>query len=227
MRIVVLCLDKGFHVYFVDFGNEEVVSLNRLSECPDNLRTLPWQSVQIQLANIHLTDDERYSLLQGYENERLEMKVSAQNQNLYLVDLFQTGKSLTDCIVDSRKKTETANMVEKESIPSIPPKTESLPVIVNSLDIRSAQSAFSDLKRSVAPVAPPPQPPPPPPTKPVNSSDVVTKPVVVNEEKPDKNAMNDNLTAMITEQRRQNRLLEQVIAAVNTTNALLTQLVQR
>lgn len=37
----------------------------------------------------------------------------------------------------------------------------------------------------------------------------------------------ENLIAMITEQRRQNRLLEQVIAAINTTNALLTQLVQR
>ena len=38
---------------------------------------------------------------------------------------------------------------------------------------------------------------------------------------------NENLITLITEQRRQNRLLEQVIAAVNTTNALLTQLVQR
>ena len=39
--------------------------------------------------------------------------------------------------------------------------------------------------------------------------------------------LNENLTAMITEQRRQNRLLEQVIAAINTSNALLAQLVQR
>lgn len=40
-------------------------------------------------------------------------------------------------------------------------------------------------------------------------------------------SINDNLATLITEQRRQNRLLEQVIAAINTTNALLTQLVQR
>ena len=38
---------------------------------------------------------------------------------------------------------------------------------------------------------------------------------------------NDSATNLISEQRRQNRLLEQVIAAINTTNALLTQLVQR
>jgi hypothetical protein len=56
--------------------------------------------------------------------------------------------------------------------------------------------------------------------------DTVTKPLSVTEEKND-NAINDNLTTLITEQRRQNRLLEQVIAAINTTNALLTQLVQR
>jgi len=48
-----------------------------------------------------------------------------------------------------------------------------------------------------------------------------------NDEKTDNTVLNDNLTTMITEQRRQNRLLEQVIAAVNTTNALLNQLVQR
>jgi hypothetical protein len=53
-----------------------------------------------------------------------------------------------------------------------------------------------------------------------------TKPVSPNEQNNDSN-FNDNLTTMITEQRRQNRLLEQIIAAINTTNALLTQLVQR
>ena len=39
--------------------------------------------------------------------------------------------------------------------------------------------------------------------------------------------LNDNLTTLINEQRRQNHLLQQVLAAINTTNALLTQLVQR
>lgn len=37
----------------------------------------------------------------------------------------------------------------------------------------------------------------------------------------------ENLLNLIVEQRRGNRLLEQVIAAINTTNALLAQLVQR
>ena len=38
---------------------------------------------------------------------------------------------------------------------------------------------------------------------------------------------NELLSTLINEQRRQNHLLEQVIAAINSTNALLTQLVQR
>jgi hypothetical protein len=43
----------------VDFGNEEAVTMNRLSECPDNLQAIPWQSVQIKLARIQLTADDR------------------------------------------------------------------------------------------------------------------------------------------------------------------------
>jgi hypothetical protein len=70
----------------------------------------------------------------------------------------------------------------------------------------------------------------PPPTvtaaKSFSTMNTVAKPVSPNEQNTDNN-FTDNLTTMITEQRRQNRLLEQVIAAVNTTNALLTQLVQR
>jgi hypothetical protein len=59
-----------------------------------------------------------------------------------------------------------------------------------------------------------------------SSADTVTKQSSTIEQKTD-STTNDNLIALITEQRRQNRLLEQVIAAINTTNALLTQLVQR
>ncbi|CAF3795285.1 unnamed protein product [Rotaria sp. Silwood1] len=55
---------------------------------------------------------------------------------------------------------------------------------------------------------------------------IETKSFSTNEQNNNSN-FNDNLTTMIIEQRRQNQLLEQVIAAVNTTNALLTQLVQR
>jgi DNA polymerase III alpha subunit len=59
-----------------------------------------------------------------------------------------------------------------------------------------------------------------------NTLDAVPKSLPAVEQKND-SAINDNLITLITEQRRQNRLLEQVIAAINTTNALLTQLVQR
>ena len=57
----------------MDFGNEEAVTMNRLSECPDNLQAIPWQSVQIKLARIQLTDEELYSILRDFESDRLEM----------------------------------------------------------------------------------------------------------------------------------------------------------
>ncbi len=97
-------LENGFRVYFVDFGNEEVVSNNHLSECPDILKNIPWQSVQIKLANIKLTDDERYILLRDFETDRLEMKIIQKNQNIYLVDLLHNGKSLVEHILELRKK---------------------------------------------------------------------------------------------------------------------------
>jgi hypothetical protein len=104
-------LDTGFHVYFVDFGNEEVVSTNRLSECPDILRNIPWQSVQIKLANIKLTDDERYLLLRDFETERLDMKILSKNQDIYSVELTNHGKSLTEYMFDLRKTKEQQSQV--------------------------------------------------------------------------------------------------------------------
>jgi hypothetical protein len=105
------CLETGFRVYFVDFGNEEVVSTNRLSECPDILRNIPWQSVQIKLANIKLTDDERYLLLRDFETERLDMKILSKNQDIYSVELINNGKSLTEYMFELRKKKEQESPV--------------------------------------------------------------------------------------------------------------------
>jgi hypothetical protein len=100
-------LETGFRVYFVDFGNEEVVSVNRLTECPEVLRNIPWQSVQIKLANIKLTDDERYVLLRDFETDRLEMKIIQKNQDVYLVDLINNGKSIVEHILELRKKQQS------------------------------------------------------------------------------------------------------------------------
>ncbi len=186
-------LDKGYHVYFVDFGNEEIVSIDRLSECPENLRAIPWQSIQIQLANIKLTDDERYVLLRDFETDRLEMKIIQKNQDVYLVDLMNNGKSIVEHIVELRKKQPAIKPIE-QPITKAPPTTIVQPTVL--------------------------------PIAASSTLDAVPKSLPAVEQKND-SAINDNLITLITEQRRQNRLLEQVIAAINTTNALLTQLVQR
>ena len=88
----------------MDFGNDEVVSNDRLSACPDILKDIPWQSVQIKLANIQLTDDERYILLRDFETDRLEMKIIQKSQDVYLVDLFSDRTSLVTHILEVRKK---------------------------------------------------------------------------------------------------------------------------
>ena len=93
-------------MYFVDFGNEEVVSTDRVTECPEVLQNIPWQSVQIKLANIKLTDDERYLLLRDFESDRLDMKILSKNQEIYSVELIKNGKSLTEYMFDLRNKKE-------------------------------------------------------------------------------------------------------------------------
>lgn len=100
-------LDRGYRVYFVDFGNEEIVPLDCLNECPAILQTIPWQSIQIKLANIQLSDEERRVLLRQFETERLEMKIVEKKQNLYHVELTYNGKSLRESIVELRKKNPT------------------------------------------------------------------------------------------------------------------------
>ena len=164
--------DQQYHVYFVDFGNEEIVPMDRLSGCPESLRTIPWQSVQIKLANVNLTDEERHTLLRNCEAERLEMKILQKNQEIYSVDLLNNGKSLIEYILELRKK-------QPILVKSVPP-----PVIITP------------------------------------------KPAPAVEQKND-HALNEHTTTLIAEQQRQNHLLQQVLAAINTTNSLLTQLVQR
>lgn len=98
----------------MDFGNEEAVTTNRLSECPDNLQAIPWQSVQIKLARIQLTDEERYSILRDFESDRLEMKVLGESQDVYSVDLIHNGKSLIEHMLELRQKKTPAPVAVEE-----------------------------------------------------------------------------------------------------------------
>ncbi|CAF1144617.1 unnamed protein product [Adineta ricciae] len=230
--------ETGVDVYFVDFGNEELVSFARLSECPDILRNIPWQSVQIRLANIKLTDDERYLLLRDFETDRLNMKILSKDQDVYMVELNHNGKSLTEYMLDLRKKKEQpaqksafTNEVPKQvveqtfsrvdPVPSVT-KTETFSQVTNEIKRSESQSVQPSLNETKS-------------FTPINNnidvpSSTITStkpPSTLTKTAPFNDHTNENLITMITEQRRQNRLLEQVIAAVNTTNALLTQLVQR
>ncbi|UJR31523.1 hypothetical protein I4U23_019012 [Adineta vaga] len=238
--------DTGVDVYFVDFGNEETVSFDRLSECPDMLGNIPWQSVQIRLANIKLTDDERYLLLRDFETDRLNMKIISKDQDSYVVELNHNGKSLSEYMLDLRKKKEqpvqktpVIEEAPKQSTESAFHKVESVRSVKNTETI---PQAFDEAKR---PVPLPIQPFINEPktsastndnkhlptstissTTPSNISNTIPK-IVPSNDQTNSNSSNADFITMITEQRRQNRLLEQVIAAINTTNALLTQLVQR
>ncbi|CAF0753797.1 unnamed protein product [Adineta ricciae] len=216
--------NNGAYVYFVDFGNEEHVSNDRLSECPDVLKSIPWQSVQVKLVNINLTDNERYALLRDFETERLEMKISQKNQNIYLVELFNNGKSLSDYVANLRKQqpplpqTVVASKITTENTSQISLEN-SRPILQ---PIQSTPDTLKQFNGNATPV------------------DVIKRPLFSSSpgatsgrillpatDQTNGATSNELLSTLISEQRRQNHLLEQVIAAINSTNALLTQLVQR
>ncbi|CAF4848163.1 unnamed protein product [Rotaria sp. Silwood1] len=245
--------EGGYRVYFVDFGNEEIVSIDRLSECPDILKNIPWQSVQIKLANITLTDDERYILLKDFETDRLEMKIIQKHQDIYYVDLVANEKSLVEHILELRKKQQSK--INEVSKILTEPIQQILATVSTSIPMMTTENISRISNEYSQPIPLPVQPIVDVPAQPIilnnskmlqsttttnattttvnaakmpvsNISSTVTKQEPTIEQKND-SSINDNLITLITEQRRQNRLLEQVIAAINTTNALLTQLVQR
>ena len=193
-------LGQGYRVYFVDFGNEEIVKLNRLNECPNEIRTLPWLSLQIKLANVTLSDDERLALFQKFEADRLEMSVARQEKEVYTVELTKNGKSITEHVLELRKALD-----------------------LQKLEVASEPAALKKRSRTPLETAP---------STTTSTTEVVTQPPgfakapVVNEQKNDTN-VNETLVKLLAEQRRQNQLLDRVVSAINTTNALLTQLVQR
>ena len=113
---VSVVLGQGCRVYFVDFGNEEVVKSNRLNECPNEIRTLPWLSIQIKLANVILSDDERLALFQKFETDRLEMAVVRKEQDVYVVELTKNGKSITDFVLELRKSNQPSIKVRASLI---------------------------------------------------------------------------------------------------------------
>ncbi|CAF1274217.1 unnamed protein product [Rotaria sordida] len=244
--------EDGYRVYFVDFGNEEIVSIDRLSECPDNLKNIPWQSIQIKLANIKLTDDERYILLRDFETDRLEMKIIQKHQDIYYVDLITNEKSLVEHILELRKKQQ----LQINEVPKIPmePVQQIFTNVSTSIPVTTMENVSRTSNEYSQPIPLPVQPIVDIPGQPAilnnskmlpsstitNSTTTVdaakmplsstlntmTKQEPITQQKNDI-SINDNLITLINEQRRQNRLLEQIIAAINTTNALLTQLVQR
>ncbi|CAF3925490.1 unnamed protein product [Rotaria magnacalcarata] len=182
-------------------------------------------------------NDERYILLRDFETDRLEMKIIQKQQDIYHVDLVTNGKSLVEHILELRKKQPaqiTPIAIEAPKLPIEP--IQQIVTAVSAIEnlIRTSNENSQPVPSIVdVPVQPTLltsgkilQPP-------ITTTDVaktslnsVLKPTPTTEPKND-DSVNDKLTTLITEQRRQNRLLEQVIAAINTTNALLTQLVQR
>lgn len=173
------------------------------------------------------------------------MKILDKNQEVYLVELTNNGKSLTEYMLESRKNKQQSSITNE--IPSkeiiqpivskpITPTVESKPIIPTIEPIPrtfneirpTSLPVVNEIKRFVESISNTTLPPQPTvnATKSPAVINTATKPLSWNEQNNDSN-LNDNLTLMITEQRRQNRLLEQVIAAINTSNALLAQLVQR
>ena len=193
--------DRSCRVYFVDFGNEESIPMDRLSECPDALHTIPWLNVPIQLNSLPADEEEREELWKHLKkHERVTMKVLGLRKEVYIVELFANDKSAAEFLSEFRKNKAPP-----------PPQPQRQPTRPQS----ATQSTFST-RVAVQSAA-------------TNVVQNLTNPVVkVPIEQPTANStLNEQMKEMLAEQRKQNKLLERVLGAINTTNSLLNQLVQR
>lgn len=204
-------------MYFVDFGNEEVLSHDRLSECPVVLQSIPWQSIKIQLAKIILTEDERCALLREFETTRLQMRIIEEKQNVYHVDLEVNGKPLVNHVLNLR---QTKPITVAQPVVKPPRSRDETPAVehrqrvdvgVSQQILNSVQPVVDFAKAAVQ----------------STSSSQVLPAVTAAADSSVNTTLNENLAALLAEQREQTRLLQRMMAAINVTNALLTQLVQR
>ena len=51
-------LDNQYHVFYVDWGNEEKVEQNRIRICPESIRYIPWLANRVKFHNEQLTTEE-------------------------------------------------------------------------------------------------------------------------------------------------------------------------
>lgn len=203
--------DRSCRVYFVDLGYEEMIPIDRLSECPDSLRTIYWLNIPIRLNNFPLNAEERDELWKQFaKNERLNMKVFGLRKEIYNVELLANDKSLTEFINEFRKR-EPPTPVQQTRPASFATITRPGSTIQPSISTRLAvQSTTATVSTA---------------TNVVNNLPNPIEKLLA--EQLNHSVLNDQIKELLTEQRKQSKLLERVLGAINTTNALLTQLVQR
>ena len=51
-------LDDQYHVFYVDWGNEEKVTKNKIRICPESIRYIPWLANRVKFHNEQLTSEE-------------------------------------------------------------------------------------------------------------------------------------------------------------------------
>ncbi|CAF0739596.1 unnamed protein product [Didymodactylos carnosus] len=121
------CKGNTFSVYYVDFGNDENLTLDRLTECPQSLRQIPWLAVQVRLHGIKVTNDERYALLRDFESKKLDMKIISKEKGYYNVELSFNSKTMTNYLLEQRDKDDMASSTvnNDEDYNGLPKETNS------------------------------------------------------------------------------------------------------
>lgn len=52
------CSDDQYQVFYVDWGNEEMVNFNRIRACPEGIRYIPWLANRVKFHREQLTSEE-------------------------------------------------------------------------------------------------------------------------------------------------------------------------
>ncbi|XP_067657384.1 tudor domain-containing protein 15-like [Haliotis asinina] len=90
--------DNVCHVFFLDYGNSEMVKITDLRKMPDDFLTVPIQGIQcsLQAVSIRNNQEKIKELKKRIFNEKLSVKALSRYGNVYNVEMLVEETSIND-----------------------------------------------------------------------------------------------------------------------------------
>ena len=108
--------EQTVEVYFVDYGNREICSIDSMKKSSESLKKYPRQGKRCRLVNVPETqiDDALKQLETYFESEKLEFEIVRQDQTVTEVLLYHDGH-LFNVIPDEERSRTMSNATKRSN----------------------------------------------------------------------------------------------------------------